>query len=65
MFTLSKKGTKALVKNSKLVENDVLKKAIVTLHQEAAFGGYAELAYERYIFEKVITQLPGETTIGM
>ncbi|KIX22543.1 hypothetical protein SY27_01510 [Flavobacterium sp. 316] len=59
MFTFRKKDTNLLVKKSGLIENEALKNAILDLENEAVggFTGYRELAYERYIFEKIIHEI--------
>lgn len=62
MFTFKKKDKKLLVQKSNLIENQALKNVVLKLDQNnlGGFAGYRELVYERYIFEKVIHELPGD-----
>ncbi len=62
MFTFNKKGKDLLVQKSSLIANQALKNVVLKLDQNnlGGFAAYAELVYERYIFEKIIHELPGE-----
>ncbi|MDN4012205.1 MULTISPECIES: hypothetical protein [Chryseobacterium] len=61
MFTFNKKETKNLAKNSGLIKNNVLKKAVLQLDSENRMGaagpvviGYSEVVYDRIIHERTI-----------
>jgi len=60
MFTFGKKGAKSLAKNSDLISNEILKKAIVSATDNKVGGqniigiGYTEVIYDRIIHERVI-----------
>lgn len=61
MFTFNKKETKNLAKNSGLIKNDVLKRAVLQLDSENAMGagnplviGYSQVVYDRIIHERTI-----------
>lgn len=63
MFTFNKKETKNFAKNSGLIKNDVLKRAVLQLETENRMGaganqlvpGYSQVVYDRIIYTRHVS----------
>lgn len=58
MFTFSKKDAKSLAQKSELVQNSVLKNALLQLDSEVLIGGisgYKQVVYDRIVHDRHVS----------